>query len=157
MLLMFKINRYFMAFLCIGLLCTHSLFAQENLTEGTTGNALELAVTNGSSTFPFPGTVVEVLSKPDWITFTVDSATLGDIAPGLSEQAQLLFDVADGTDGNTGVINLKVTTSWGDEFTGTEDPALDIDVVVGNDSADVAIAYVLDPVWIYDWNTDCKR
>lgn len=129
------------AFAALILLSTYNANAQSIVFENTTGNDLQLHVQNESATFPLPGVTVEVTSSPSWLTFGTTSATVGDIAPSATKMASFSFDVADNTAGNTGTVKLKITATSGDEFTGVDDPNLDVDIKVFDGGA---VAYVLD-------------
>lgn len=117
------------------------VMAQETVFENTTDNTLLLQVNNTSSVFELPGVTVEVTESPDWLSFATTTATLGDIAASGDNVASFMFDVDDGTAGNTGTIKMKIEASSGDVFTGAEEPNLDVTVTV---FAGGAIAYIMD-------------
>lgn len=106
------------------------LAAAEAVSSGSTANQLIYQVQNSSSVFAMPNVVVEVLDKPAWITFSGgSSATIGAVPPGGSGNATLFFDVAAGSSGSSGFIQLRVLPGAGDEWTSTAYPELAVEIV----------------------------
>lgn len=132
------------AFLLFGgsLVGSAPAFAQEEVTEGASGNELQVVVGNGSDTFDLPDVQVS-LSAPSWLTFDATSVDVGTIGPLGIVPARFPFSVADDAAGNEGTIEVVIEASSGDRFTGVEVPDLAIDVRVVPDSG-AAIVYILD-------------
>jgi hypothetical protein len=88
--------------------------------QDSSGNSLNLTVSNSSSKFKLRDVTVSVTSTPSWITMGSGSQALGDISGGGSKVAAFTFSVGQGSDVcdiPTGTIECLIESASGDSTT----------------------------------------